>query len=141
MPLNLGTIIAIVLISVVIGLIGAGLLFLYKTIIGRIKVQEQWRKNKGVMELKNISEVSMPKEIKVNSPEKQGVFNKLFNKQVKKEDTKEDYKLFNEANNEMNRLKREYEKGNLSYNDLKDKFNYYKSQEYYKRVLERRANG
>jgi uncharacterized membrane protein YraQ (UPF0718 family) len=79
MGLNWGLIIIWVVVSLVIGLIVSFLYFLYRTAMDRIKVQKQWRENKGVMEIKN-----NPNEI----------IERQVSKEVNKEPIKEKFSLF-----------------------------------------------
>ena len=133
--IDIALVIIILIVAVVGGLIIAGLMTLFNIWKAEKSSKRDWEKGNKVMELKGqtksmvIDKTSLVKEnIEVPKP-------------VEKIDYKDDFKKFTQANKELIRLTKEYEEGNLTHPELKEKFDYYQNQDYYKRVLKSREDG
>lgn len=126
---------AIIIITIIFsllgGILGGALYTLIKLIINERKSKKQWQNKQGVMTYGGIvgNEISLQEPIKQNeiTKEKQIIPN-----------YKNDFKLFTKANKILESEKKKYEKGKISYQELKDKFEYFKNKDYYKRIVEKK---
>ena len=57
--------------------------------------------------------------------------------EIKERNYDKDLKLFNKANKKLVKLKKMYEKGKLTHQELTQEFAYYKEQDYYKHISEK----
>ena len=130
---SLSTIIVAGIVSVIGGIIGGALYTVLSIIRAERKAKKDYKKGR-IFEVKDnpkekVEEV-VPNEIKIPDTKI-----KEEPKPKEKPNYKEDFKKFQKANKELEKLKKEHEKGNLSYQELKEKFEYYQNQDYYKNIL------
>ncbi len=122
-------IILMLVFGIVGGLIGGSIFLLIKLYLNERKAKKDFNQEKIILRKGENINKSEVKNIDIPK------INNVLPELPKESDYKTDFKKFNEANKELESLKKKYEKGKLTYPELKDKFTYYQNQDYYKRIL------
>lgn len=131
--MNLGGILLTLIIGAILGVIAGALYTLGKIFFGEIKSKKEYNQGK-CFEIKDNQKVEDIPNNKTQLVERKEKKEKLgFLKNLFKET---DIQKFQKANKELDKAKKEYEMGKITYQELKDKFEYYQNQDYYNKVLE-----
>src|SRR3990170_4598240 len=126
MAINITLIVLILIIGAIVGIVLGALYTIGKIWWSERKVKKDYEQGKNLFEVKGEpSNKKLVEKIMPSKPEK-----------AKEESNyKDDLKKFKEANKELERLKIEHEQGKITYPQLKEKFEYYQNQSYYKNIL------
>lgn len=139
--MDITSIIVIIVIALAVGVVIGGLTAFFKLLLSSYKSLKQWKQKREVFE--NIT----PEEV-INEE-----FSKRRNEIMQRPlyqpqsaytqpsiqepiyNYQDDLKRFNQANKELENLTEKYNKGKMSYLELKAKFESVQSQSYYRRIL------
>lgn len=132
--MDITSIIVIIVIALAVGVVIGGLTAFFKLLLSSYKSLKQWKQKREVFENITPEEVineefsKRRNEIMQRAYTQPSIQEPIYNYQ-------DDLKRFNQANKELENLTEKYNKGKMSYLELKAKFESVQSQSYYRRIL------
>ena len=138
--------IALIVMMVITGIIGGiivGALYMVLNVMWCMrKAKRDYKQGKRLFEIKEtpkkdeqkkqtkkdkakVPKETEPKALKVPKPETE----------PEERNYKKDFKRFKKANKKLEKAKKKYEKGKITHQELKEIFETYQNQDYYKRIL------